>query len=411
MNEEEKLRIQGNQPYLVENIRVIDIQDILLQEFILNEEDDEILTNTARNESTRAAARKLLSILKKSPNPNCYKVFCNALNEQGYEHVVETLKATDINKIKEKALQNKQQLNDNLENLNKQVWIQNEMMMSLKMQVDSMQEKYKKYDELEGAMKEKGMSSERVVKMLINYMSKGGFSPEIGKGGDAMQKNMFPNPQVPSAPIPSTAIPSKAKGAVEQSDDVASEISKRLTEIGDGVTEDELYVTSRPNSVESQQKVRKQSIGVGSSSLARDIGKDIVFYLVAKKNGLSVHDPPNEYASAMRKMVDDLIEAHEEMFEKTLRELDLQKYVGFQAIITVFDELFSEGANNWGRIVTLYAYGGYIAVNSGFKLDDPKSWPRIGTLGDFLGYYVDEKLDDWIQQSGGWVSNIFFKNE
>ena len=378
MNDEDKYRLQGNQAFLVENLKVNDIQDHLLGEFLITDEESERLSNITRYESSNEAARKLLVILRKSKEPNCYKLFCDALNKTGYGFIVDTLRKTDVGKIKEKIQRDQRQTDDQVDKLSKQVWVQQELMMQLKQDVDGMKEKVSAYDELVGKLKEMGMKSGS-VEVMARFVEKGGFNkpdPSIASGSIEMQQDRLyreMNEVQSQANFPKP--PAKARPEEDDMMDIAESAARPL----------------------SPRKPKTKSI-------ARNIGKDIAFYLVAKKRNLKIHEPPNEYAAAMRQMVDDLIEIHEDTFQKTLRNLDLDTLTGFQAVVYIFDELFQEGTTNWGRIVALYAYGGYIAMNTSFNLQDKNTFQNIATMGDFLGHYVDEKLDSWIQKQGGWVS-------
>lgn len=361
MNEDDKLRLRGNYEYLVENIRTVDIQDNLVQEFILSDEENEKLSNIARYETNSAAVRKLLQFLLQSPNQRTYTVLCDALNAKGYDFVVNQLSSTDVSKIKAKIVEEKKQQDDQLEKLQKQTWMQYEMLVDMKKQLDEYKEKqntllekekkYSQFDELEVKMKLHGLSSDHVVNVLLDYMDSGGFSP-------------------------------------------SNHDSHAMDTDGSAATSEQQKSTSKPDISKPPQDSKK---------LAREIGKDIAFYMVMIKNNIKPVDAPNKYAVVMRNMVDELNERHEEVFMTLVGDLDLDKSSGFQALFNNADALFSEGANNWGRIVVLYAYGGWMAVNSGFDKNNKKSWEKIAMLGDILGYYVGEKLDDWIKEAGGWV--------
>ena len=148
--------------------------------------------------------------------------------------------------------------------------------------------------------------------------------------------------------------------------------------------------------------------GTQRMSLPWQMGKDIAFYLMAKKQQLTIHDPPNEYAAAMRKLVDDLIEMYEDEFQRIIRESDLDNSEGLQAIIDMFDEMLRDGQITWGRIGMLYAFSGYIATRCSGT--DRNSLEVIATLGGFVGFYTEDNLHKWIEEQGGWCSFLKWVN-
>jgi len=79
----------------------------------------------------------------------------------------------------------------------------------------------------------------------------------------------------------------------------------------------------------------------------------------------------------------------------------------------VVDEMFADGQYNWGRIVTVYAFTGWLArycccggacdASSMSKVSgrDPES---ARDIADRAGDYVAQRLSTWIRKQGGWVS-------
>lgn len=349
MEEDDKLRLQANRPFLVEHIKIQDIQDRLVSEFILSAEDEE---NVSRVNSFEAV-RLLINLLIKCPEPRAYNVFCHALNEKGYEFVVQQLDSTDIYRVKEKARLDRKHQEDQIEKLQKQVWMQCEMMMDMRKDLDRLksqesttkmhEQKYSNIMSLENKMKEQGISSDDLIDLLVKFMKSGGFS--------------------------------------ENSEEEI--VVDNLSEVADSIPEEIL-----PN----QSHI---------ASIAREIGKDIAFYMVMKRNRMDPVPPPNKYAEVFRKLVDELNERYEDVFMDLVAKVNLDETTGFQAFVNIANEIFSDETNNWGRVVVTYTYIGWVAVNM-YSENDKKTWERICTLGDFLGYFIAQKVGGWIEDQGGW---------
>jgi len=79
----------------------------------------------------------------------------------------------------------------------------------------------------------------------------------------------------------------------------------------------------------------------------------------------------------------------------------------------VVDGMFADSQYNWGRIVTVYAFAGWLArycccggtcdASSACKVSghDRESARRIAACA---GDYVALRLSSWVQKQGGWVS-------
>jgi len=119
------------------------------------------------------------------------------------------------------------------------------------------------------------------------------------------------------------------------------------------------------------------------------------------------------HAATVRRVVDELSSRHEIIFSSIARKLGSRVAAeGSTAarwrytFTAVASELFADGHNNWGRIVTIYAFAGWL-VRQHCATDtssDELAHTIAGTAGDF----VAEKLADWICHQGGWVMYYFF---
>ncbi len=174
------------------------------------------------------------------------------------------------------------------------------------------------------------------------------------------------------------------------------------------------YVTKKKNpnraaiehpdgsSVDTRPGLKRYSTGDPSElteAISRFLAVDVVRYMVESGNQrgrgqASPKAPQNRYAVVMRKCVSEAIDRNSDVFYGLLRRLDIN---GFETLTQVADFLFAEGTN-WGRIVSLYAYGGFIARE--VETAD-KAFATM--IGDFLGFYVTTRLSTWIDEQGGWV--------
>ena len=79
----------------------------------------------------------------------------------------------------------------------------------------------------------------------------------------------------------------------------------------------------------------------------------------------------------------------------------------------VVDEMFADGQYNWGRIITIYAFAGWLArycccgracdassVSKVCNCDPEPAKQMAACAGD----YVARRLSTWVRKQGGWVS-------
>ena len=344
MDETDKLRLKGNFRYLVGQIRVSDIADYLFEKGVLTEDDYEELEPGRRTE--RNTVRVLLRILLKK-GPNAYKIFCAALREAGYDHVVRTLDETDVGNVR---VESEDQLDHFLKEesmiaeFQRRLWNVTEMLERYKRDVDELKEKLKTKEEfqksyaaLEKEIIENGYTEEFVIECLKEYMTNAQRDyPDSGQ---------------------------------------------------------RIVVNHRPISVDSQSKC-KQEIG----RIAIELSNDIVQLMTAPAT--KVLPEPNKYAKTMRQTVRLMTKDKEEVFQSFTEKLSLTEANGFGVLKQVADEVFGVDEVNWGRIVALYAFGGFVARNA----CENKMTSIANYTGEYLGKYVARNLSDWIEKRGGWVS-------
>ena len=116
--------------------------------------------------------------------------------------------------------------------------------------------------------------------------------------------------------------------------------------------------------------------------------------------------PINQYASTMRRCVEDLLIKHEYLFNGMVKKLDVDMDNVELTLENVYAELFRDGAINWGRIVSVYTFAGRLAKHLAMS-SDSKTKEVICKVSEVTGLIVASKLKKWIEQQGGWVCITF----
>lgn len=99
----------------------------------------------------------------------------------------------------------------------------------------------------------------------------------------------------------------------------------------------------------------------------------------------------------------DSAEEFEKLFAQAFSDLSSQLVItpdtAYQSFKNVMDEVFKDEVN-WGRIVGLFAFGGALSVESAEK----GASELVCRIADWMTIYLDEHINPWIQNQGGWVS-------
>jgi len=130
-------------------------------------------------------------------------------------------------------------------------------------------------------------------------------------------------------------------------------------------------------------------------TVAKELAKDVVYYV----SGYKTIKPVNRHAITLRRTVDELSEKHEMVFNSIVKKLQpLTRDTAVQTFFNVMDEMFRDCSYNWGRVVSVYTFGGRLAKH--FVETDAPDF--VDNVVDCLGTFVSDKLCKWIQQQGGW---------
>lgn len=138
-----------------------------------------------------------------------------------------------------------------------------------------------------------------------------------------------------------------------------------------------------------------------TKEVAKELANDVIRYFTQTSN----RGPCNGHAKTVRRTVDELSRRHEILFTSMIRRLSITEDLDdtCQSFVRVMDEMFVDNHYNWGRVITVYTFAGWLArhcVQNGM-LD------AVDRIVESSGCYVANKLADWIQQQGGWVCVTF----
>jgi len=136
-----------------------------------------------------------------------------------------------------------------------------------------------------------------------------------------------------------------------------------------------------------------------TKQIAKDLAYDIVYYV----SNLKKLSASSKHASTMRRTVDELTERHQLVFSGMVTKLEVSEKNGQEIFTNVTDEMFGDGAINWGRLATVYALAGKLAKHCAEK----NMVDFVDKIAEFTGIYVADHLAQWINKQGGWVSYIF----
>nr|XP_026655119.1 induced myeloid leukemia cell differentiation protein Mcl-1 homolog [Zonotrichia albicollis] len=84
-----------------------------------------------------------------------------------------------------------------------------------------------------------------------------------------------------------------------------------------------------------------------------------------------------------------------------LRKLQIQQEEDLQCVVEVAAQMFSDGVTNWGRVVTLIAFGAFVAKHL-------KSIQQEQSVSSLAGIITDALVNskrEWLESQGGWVSH------
>ncbi|XP_032938908.1 induced myeloid leukemia cell differentiation protein Mcl-1 [Catharus ustulatus] len=110
----------------------------------------------------------------------------------------------------------------------------------------------------------------------------------------------------------------------------------------------------------------------------------------------------------LRRVGDGVMQKHELAFQGMLRKLEIQQEEDLQSVVEVAAHLFSDGVTNWGRVVTLIAFGAFVAKH----LKSIKQEQSISSLAGIITDALVSSKRQWLESQGGWDGFVdFFRVE
>jgi len=126
------------------------------------------------------------------------------------------------------------------------------------------------------------------------------------------------------------------------------------------------------------------------------ITSDIIQYIC----GHTGAPAPCKSAMIMRNIVDDMLRDRLSSMRQLAEKLDIQQPDDVALLNCVATAMFDDDIVTWGRIVTLFAYAGYLA-----RYCHEQGLSECShTVAELLESIVVNRLGLWILANGGWVS-------
>jgi len=128
------------------------------------------------------------------------------------------------------------------------------------------------------------------------------------------------------------------------------------------------------------------------------ITNDLVQYICGHTDAPA----PCKSAMIMRHVVDDILMDRLSSMRQLAEKLDIQRPDDIALLNCVATAMFDDDIVTWGRIVTLFAYAGYLA-----RYCHEQGLSECSeTVAELLQSIVVNRLGLWILAHGGWVSCI-----
>ena len=130
--------------------------------------------------------------------------------------------------------------------------------------------------------------------------------------------------------------------------------------------------------------------------IASELAADITSYVCGVKQS-----PINKYAPSMRRCAGEMLIKHQYLFNGMVKKLDINMENITLIFPTVVENMLEDGAINWGRIVSVYAFAGRLAQHMDSQ-GNAHTQHIVGKVSSVCGSVLADKLADWIEQQGGW---------
>ncbi|XP_015278753.1 PREDICTED: induced myeloid leukemia cell differentiation protein Mcl-1, partial [Gekko japonicus] len=110
----------------------------------------------------------------------------------------------------------------------------------------------------------------------------------------------------------------------------------------------------------------------------------------------------------LRRVGDGILEKHQLAFQGMLKKLEIKNQDDLKSVSEVATHVFSDGVTNWGRILTLISFGGFVAKHLKSINQESNIFPLAEIITDVL---VKDKRE-WLVSHNGWEGFVkFFRVE
>ncbi|KAM4612996.1 bcl-2-like protein 1 isoform 1-T3 [Polymixia lowei] len=101
--------------------------------------------------------------------------------------------------------------------------------------------------------------------------------------------------------------------------------------------------------------------------------------------------------AALQDSADEFELRYTRAFSDLSSQLHITPATAYNSFENVMDEVFGDGVN-WGRIVSLFAFGGALCV----ECVEKDMNHLVSRIADWMTTYLDSRIEPWIQSQGGW---------
>lgn len=151
------------------------------------------------------------------------------------------------------------------------------------------------------------------------------------------------------------------------------------------------------HSSEGQLFLNADFLPVEFRQLSEHMAYDIVQYICHHEEA---PPPPNKTIMIMRSLVDDTLKNRLDFMHDLVLRLGLSCKDQVDLLDNLATQMFDDHVVTWGRIVTFYAFCGYLARHC--LESDLHDCP--GAIAETLSSIVVNRLGLWIVANGGWAS-------
>ncbi|MBN3271795.1 MCL1 protein, partial [Polyodon spathula] len=112
----------------------------------------------------------------------------------------------------------------------------------------------------------------------------------------------------------------------------------------------------------------------------------------------------SEPLETLRRVADGVIEKHQYAFNGMINKLNVGQKTEVDFVTGVAESLFSDGTTNWGRVVSLVAFGAVVAKH----LKQSGLEHCIEPLGERISSFLLRDKSEWMLNNGAWEGFVNF---